>query len=113
VPNTGIHNITQDIEHMGQFKAPSLRNIALTAPYMHDGSITSLDAVLDHYAAGGRKIETGDYQGDGSLSPLKNKFIKGFELSEQEREDVLEFLNALTDEEFIEKPSFQDPWESN
>ncbi len=108
-PNTGIHNITRNPDDMGLFKAPSLRNIALTAPYMHDGSINSLDAVLDHYAAGGRKIESGPNQGDGSQNPYKNKFIKGFELSGQEREDLLAFLHALTDEEFVNNPNFSKP----
>lgn len=108
--NTGIHNITQNPEDMGLFKAPSLRNIAVTAPYMHDGSIVSLDAVIDHYAAGGRLLATGEHQGDGSQSPFKNKFIKGFELTDQERTDLLAFLESLTDSEFLTNPDFQDPW---
>jgi len=108
-PNTGTFSITQNSNDMGHFKAPSLRNIALTAPYMHDGSIVSLDKVLDHYAAGGRKIEEGEKQGDGSKNPLKNPFIKGFELTEQEREDLLAFMHSLTDDDFITNPAFQDP----
>ena len=56
--NRGIFEITGDIEDMGRFKAPSLRNIELTAPYMHDGSIDTLEGVVDHYARGGRKTMT-------------------------------------------------------
>jgi cytochrome c peroxidase len=107
--NTGVYEITHDPKDMGRFKAPSLRNIALTAPYMHDGSIQTLDEALDHYAAGGRTIETGPYAGVGSTNPLKSTFIQGFELTEQERQDLLAFLNALTDESFVQNPTFSDP----
>ncbi len=107
--NTGVYEITHDPKDMGRFKAPSLRNIALTAPYMHDGSIQTLDEAIDHYAAGGRTLETGPYAGVGSTNPLKSAFIQGFELTEQERQDLLAFLNALTDESFVQNPAFSDP----
>lgn len=109
-PNTGVHSVTADPRDMGRFRAPSLRNIAVTAPYMHDGSIATLDEVLDHYAAGGRKLETGPFAGDGSKSPLKSSLIVSFELSADERRDVLAFLHSLTDESFLTKPAFSDPW---
>jgi len=51
--NTGLIEHTGRAEDMGKFKAPTLRNSAVTAPYMHDGSIKTLDEVLDHYMAGG------------------------------------------------------------
>jgi cytochrome c peroxidase len=110
--NTGVYEITHDPEDMGRFKAPSLRNIALTAPYMHDGSIQTLDQAIDHYAAGGRTVETGPHAGVGSTNPLKSTFIQGFELTEQERQDLLAFLNALTDESFVQNPAFSDPYQS-
>jgi hypothetical protein len=56
-------------------KAPTLRNIALTAPYMHDGSIPTLDGVIDHYAEGGRTIASGPFKGTGSSNPNKSEFI--------------------------------------
>jgi cytochrome c peroxidase len=92
------------------FKAPTLRNIALTAPYMHDGSIATLSEVLDHYAAGGRTIKEGPYKGAGSKSPLKDTLVRGFELTAQERADLLAFLESLTDQEFVTNPAFADPW---
>ena len=95
---------------MGKFKAPTLRNIAVTAPYMHDGSIEDLSGVLDHYAAGGRTIASGPNQGNGSLNPLKDPLVRGFELSEDERADVIAFLESLTDEEFLTNPAFSDPF---
>ncbi len=107
--NTGLYEVSTFTEHMGQFKPPTLRNICLTAPYMHDGSIETLDEVLDHYAAGGRTIETGPFAGIGSINPLKGEFLIGFQLRPQEREDIKEFLCSLTDEKFINDPSIADP----
>ncbi|MBA2660988.1 MAG: di-heme enzyme [Bradymonadaceae bacterium] len=108
--NTGIHEFSGRAEDMGRFKAPTLRNIALTAPYMHDGSIASLSEVLDHYAVGGRTLASGPYAGDGSRSPLKSAFLVGFSLSDQEKADVLNFLEALSDEEFVSTPRFASPF---
>lgn len=106
----GVYEITGNPDDMGRFRAPSLRNVALTAPYMHDGSAATLDDVLDHYAAGGRKITSGEYAGDGSKNPYKSELINGFELSDQERADVKAFLESLTDEELTKDPRFSDPW---
>ena len=108
--NTGLYAHTGDRRDMGAFRAPTLRNIAMTPPYMHDGSIATLDEVLDHYAAGGRTIESGPNAGVGSDSPLKNIFLHGFELSAEERADVLAFLESLTDETFLSDPRFADPF---
>ena len=66
--------------------------------------------MLDVYAAGGRNIETGEFAGDGRRNPYKSGFINGFELTEQERADVLAFLESLTDEEFMTNPDFSDPF---
>lgn len=109
-PNRGVFEISGEPRDMGRFKAPSLRNVAVTAPYMHDGSIATLSEVLDHYAAGGRTLEEGPYQGDGSRSPLKSNLIQGFKLSDDQRVDVLAFLESLTDEEFLSDERFSNPW---
>jgi cytochrome c peroxidase len=95
---------------MGRFKAPSLRNVAITAPYMHDGSVATLDDVIDNYTRGGRLLEDGPNAGDGRLNPFKSEFITGFELSEMERADLLAFLHALTDESVLTNPRFADPF---
>ena len=108
--NTGILEITGNPEHMGRFRTPTLRNVALTAPYMHDGSIATLDAVLDHYREGGRTIQDGPHAGVGRLSPLKDIFIVGFSLSPENRAALLAFLESLTDESFIRDPRFSDPF---
>ena len=108
--NTGIAELTGRAEDMGRFKAPSLRNVAITAPYMHDGSIVTLDAVLDHYAAGGRTIKDGPHAGVGRDSPLKSSFVPGFEMTPDERADLIAFLKSLTDETFLTNPKLSDPW---
>ncbi|MFN7982418.1 MAG: hypothetical protein U0Q11_11210 [Vicinamibacterales bacterium] len=70
-PNTGVHAVTGKASDMGRFRPPTLRNIALTAPYMHDGSIATLDDVLSMYAAGELRAD-GALKGNGTTSPLKS-----------------------------------------
>ncbi|RLB48232.1 MAG: di-heme enzyme, partial [Deltaproteobacteria bacterium] len=108
--NTGLAEISGNPDDMGRFKPPTLRNIAVTAPYMHDGSIATLDEVLDHYARGGRNVTEGPWVGDGSENPYKEIFVSGFTLTVQERADLLAFLHALTDDEFLTNPAFSDPF---
>jgi cytochrome c peroxidase len=107
--NTGLYAFTGKPQDMGRFKAPTLRNIARTAPYMHDGSIATLSEVIDHYAAGGRLIEAGPHAGDGRASPAKSELVSGFVLSAAEKADVLAFLESLTDEDFLTDPRYADP----
>jgi cytochrome c peroxidase len=108
--NTGLYDMTGVRRDMGRFKAPSLRNVALTAPYMHDGSVATLEDVLAHYERGGRLIEEGPDAGDGRLSPFKSEFVTGFELSAQERSDLIAFLNALTDQSVLTDNRFANPF---
>jgi cytochrome c peroxidase len=106
----GLYTLTQREIDMGRFRAPSLRNVALTAPYMHDGSIATLSEVIDHYAEGGRTVARGPNAGDGSKSQHKAAFVRGFLLSEDERSDLLAFLDSLTDRALTRDPSLADPW---
>ncbi len=108
--NIGAAEITGNTGDMGRFKAPTLRNIAVTAPYMHDGSIATLSEVLDHYAAGGRTISEGEYAGVGAESPARGQFVQRFTLTEREKTDLLAFLAALTDDEFLTNPRLADPF---
>lgn len=110
-PNTGTYEITHRSEDMGRFKAPTLRNVAVTAPYMHDGSIPTLEQVVDHYAAGGRTVADGAYAGVGADSPSKGAFVRGFALTENDRTDLVAFLESLTDSDFLVNPRFSDPFE--
>ncbi|HUK33393.1 MAG TPA: di-heme enzyme [Vicinamibacterales bacterium] len=109
-PNTGIYETTKRPEDVGRFKAPTLRNIAVTGPYMHDGSIATLDGVLDHYAAGGRTIGDGPYRGVGHDNPNKSPSVRGFALTAEQRADFLAFLSSLTDNELLRDPRFSNPW---
>lgn len=107
--NGGVFELTGKPEDMGRFKAPTLRNIAVTAPYMHDGSVATLGEALDHYAAGGRTLKTGPYAGVGADHPNKSGFLKGFTLTPTEKADLIAFLESLTDRGFLTDPRFRDP----
>ena len=109
-PNTGLYAETGDPADMGRFRAPTLLNVEVSGPYMHDGSLETLDEVIDHYAAAGQVIEDGELAGDGRANPNKSRFIPGFELSDQEREDVINFLKSMTDHAVLTDPRYADPW---
>ena len=93
-----LHN-TAVVDGPQKFKAPPLRNIAVTAPYMHDGSIATLEEVLDHYAAGGRV--PGNPNKDPRMIPIP--------LTAQNRTDLLAFLGSLTDEDLLRDARFSNP----
>jgi cytochrome c peroxidase len=99
--DTGLQRATGDCGDMGKFRVPSLRNVAVTGPYMHDGSINTLDEVIDHYAKGGRA---------GDRNPLLSDVVQPFTITEGERQDLLAFLGALTDEELLVDERFSNPW---
>ena len=91
----GRADVTNAAEDEGAFRVPSLRNIELTAPYMHDGRYASLEQVLDHYIDG--------VQPSPTLDP---RLAGGIKLSGPERDAVLQFLKTLTDESFVNDPRF-------
>lgn len=102
VTDEGRGAITGLAEDMGTFKIPSLRNVSLTAPYMHDGRFESLEEVLEHYAAGVRSSP--------NLDPLliENDRL-GIALTDQEKANILAFLETLTDYDFVSNPLFFAP----
>ena len=77
---------------------------------MHDGSVATLIDAIAHYQRGGRLIEEGAYAGDGRLSPYKSEFVVGFELSDAERDDLIAFLESLTDEGVLTDERFSNPF---
>ncbi|HUA59658.1 MAG TPA: di-heme enzyme [Verrucomicrobiae bacterium] len=111
-PNLGLYDFTHQEEDVGKFKAPTLRNIEVTAPYMHDGSVRTLSDVVEHYRSGGRTIRTGLNAGVGSQNPNKSEFVKPFALSAEEKADLLAFLKSLTDRTILTDPAFSDPFVS-
>jgi len=101
----GLRDVTLRAEDEGAFRTPTLRNVAVTAPYMHDGSLPTLDVVIrQHYAVKGH----GAIAGKGP-NPLRSEFIEGFKLSNREVQDLIAFLNSLTDQDFLSSPAFSDP----
>jgi cytochrome c peroxidase len=95
----GRYRVTQLDADLHKFKVPSLRNIELTAPYMHDGRFFTLEAVLNHYSSGMVNSPT--------LDPtLNNNGTLGIPLSSQEKTKLIAFLKTLTDNEFITNPRF-------
>lgn len=109
--NTGLYEFTGRPQDMGRFRVPTLRNVALTAPYMHDGSVATLEEVVALYSAGGRHLAEGPYAGDGRTNPHKDPLVRPFPLSAQERQDLVAFLESLTDYEFVQEPRFSNPFE--
>lgn len=102
-PDPGRAGVTGDPADMAKFKAPTLRNIMATAPYMHDGRFATIDEVLDHYESGGH------------ASPTVDPFMKFTDpemqlgLTPEKRQQIKAFLESLTDDAFLTNPAFQDP----
>jgi len=90
----GRFAVTENLTEVGAFKTPTLRNIAVTQPYMHDGSLATLEDVVDFYNNGGREQETDPMSGflSGGIRPLN--------LTDREKQDLVAFLRALTSPEF-------------
>lgn len=82
----------------GRVRAPTLRNIAVTAPYMHDGRFATLEEVVEHYAKG------------GTATPGRSPLVRGFSITEAEKSDLVEFLKSLTDETFLKDPNISNPF---
>ncbi|MFC4788455.1 MULTISPECIES: MbnH family di-heme enzyme [Giesbergeria] len=108
--NRGVFELTALVKDMGFFRAPSLRNVEVTAPYMHDGTIATLEDVLDFYAAGGRNITTGPHAGDGRQNPHKSELVSLIDLNAQDKSDIVAFLKTLTDHEFLTDSRYANPW---
>lgn len=93
--DSGRMRLTEKEVDRAIFKVPTLRNIAVTAPYMHDGSIATLEEVIKHYESGGHP------------HPGKGEEIVPFDLTDEERKNLIRFLEALTDERFLTNPDFR------
>lgn len=101
----GLGGITRNPEQKGMFKIPNLRNVAHTAPYMHDGRFASLDEVLDHYSSGIRDDQNLDVRlRDASGAPIK------MNISPDERKAIIAFLNTLTDYQMLTDEKYSNPF---
>lgn len=108
--NNGIDSVFADVGReaitgnefdRGKFKTPTLRNVELTAPYMHDGRFATLEDVIEHYNMGGHPSAT--------LDPLMKNVGVGLELTAEEKTDMVNFLKTLTDWDYINNPEFAEP----
>ncbi|MEQ8353233.1 MAG: di-heme enzyme [Leptospiraceae bacterium] len=126
---TGLEEVTGDSSDRGKFRAPSLRNLALTMPYFHDGSVNcasppsnaadqsameacareALRDIVDMYRAGGDALQRGQPVG-GSVDTT---LIRPFTISDADRNDIVEFLLALTDWDFASDSKLSNPRPSN
>jgi cytochrome c peroxidase len=99
--------ITGNLSDYGRFKVPSLRNVELSAPYMHDGRFKTLDEVLDHYNAGGKPSPTTDHF-------MARKQFEAYGgklgLDKQDKQDIINFLKTLTDTAFIHDKRYSNPF---
>lgn len=96
----GLGTITGDPNDNGKFRSPSLRNLAYSAPYMHDGRFATLDEVINHYSEG--------LQNSPTIDPLMKKINQGgVQLSAQDKADLKAFLLTLSDPSFLNNPDFQ------
>lgn len=103
-PDEGRFAVTNNPQDRGRFKVTSLRNIEVTAPYMHDGRFQTLEEVVEHYNSG--------IQVSPSLDPaLLATTSTGLMLTQQDKEDLVAFLKTLTDEQFLSNPEFESPFD--
>ena len=94
-PDPGRFRLTELESDRARFKVPTLRNVALTAPYMHDGSLPTLEAVVEHYNSGGQP------------HPNKSALVRPLALTAAEKADLVAFLKSLTDDAFVNNPKFR------
>jgi cytochrome c peroxidase len=106
----GLFAASGEATDMGKFRTPTLRNLAYTGPYMHDGSVISLVDAIDILAAGGRNVQSGPFAGDGRANPYKDPAIRALDLNDEQRADLLELLLALGDENFVTDPRLASPF---
>lgn len=108
----GLFVLTGDPRDRGKFRTPSVRNTAVSGPYMHDGSMADLDSVIEHFNTGGRVTTEGPFAGDGRKNPNKDPRVRALSLTPGEKADLRAFLEALTDDCFLNDPAFSDPEKS-
>jgi cytochrome c peroxidase len=94
--------VTKSVADRAKFKVPTLRNIARTAPYMHDGRFSTLEEVVEFYNSGVRRSSTVDPLMQFNLAP-------GLRLDEQDKSDLVAFLKTLTDDQFLTNPRHRMP----
>ncbi len=101
----GLFEFTGDVNDIGKFKTPTLRNLEFTGPFMHDGRFESIEDVVDFYSH--------DVKWSSTIDPLMKKVEQGgVQLMDDEKESLISFLKTLTDTTFINNPEFSNPFEN-
>jgi cytochrome c peroxidase len=108
--DVGLQVISKNDKDNGRFRVPTLRNLLFTAPYYHDGSEASLLQVVNNYATGGRNISEGEYKGNGNKNSLKHPLITGFDISESQKIDLVNFLQSLSDSSLLYNKLWANPF---
>lgn len=106
----GLFELTAEDSDRGKFRTPTLRNVALTGPYFHDGSVLDLRQAIQIHLNGGRNVTAGPRKGDGRRSPWRDPLLAPRELAPGEVDDLEAFLRSLTDEDFVRSAAFANPW---
>lgn len=107
----GLYALTGEPADMGRFRTPSLRGVSTSGPWTHDGTVLFLEDLIDAYARGGREILSGPTPGDGATNPYKDELISGFEITDDEKADLLAFLEeGLTDVEMMLRTDLATPF---
>lgn len=109
----GLIELTKNPADMGKYRVPTLRNLAFTAPYFHDGSAATLEDVINVYENAGRLIDSGLYKGNGQTNPYKHPLVRGFKLNLQERKELVSFLLSLSDSSVLKNPAYANPFSSD
>lgn len=104
ITDPGVGGITGNNNELGEFKVPSLRNIALTGPYMHDGRFETLEDVIEHYNSGVQN----NPNLDNRLTQGNN--VRRLNLSDDDKQALVDFLNTLTDDEFVNDEKYANPF---
>ncbi|MDF4222222.1 cytochrome c peroxidase [Maribacter sp. M208] len=104
ITDLGVGGLTGNNNELGEFKVPSLRNIALTAPYMHDGRFETLAEVIEHYNSGVQD----NPNLDNRLTQGNN--VRRLNLSDTDKQALVDFLNTLTDNEFVNDEKYANPF---
>ena len=113
IGDLGLQSHTGNKDDNGKFRIPSLRNVMITSPYYHDGSESNLEKVIENYERRGRNNKSLDCYGDGALHPAIDHRLKAFTLSNNEKKDLIAFLNTLTDTSYLNQYFFNDPFNWN
>ncbi|MCB0737258.1 MAG: c-type cytochrome [Bacteroidetes bacterium] len=104
ITDIGRKKVTEDENDLGKMKVPTLRNVEVTHPYMHDGRFATLEQVVEHYNSGIKPSSTLD----GALEQTREK---GLMLTDQDKQDLVAFLKTLTDKTLLENEAYSDPFE--